>query len=89
MSPTLKVVGFLLRRLVPTVAGLTKAPQAFILSGCPRPGRSALDMSSLVLAQLLSSTLTTKNFLPARGFSSGTAKAQLQTCEVRTPVRVV
>jgi hypothetical protein len=48
-----------------------------------------MNISDLVFARQLSRTLTTKNLLPTRGISGGTSKAQLQTCKVRTPVRIV
>src|SRR5436305_1645957 len=44
MLAPLKGVGFLLRRLVPTVAGLTKTPQAFYFSACPAAKGEMLRM---------------------------------------------
>ena len=50
--PPLEAAGFLLHRERPAVAGLTLAPQAFILSVCPT-ARSILTPSSLTFMAAL------------------------------------
>jgi hypothetical protein len=52
MLPPLKVVGFLLQRSSPPIGGLTSAPQAFDISGCPPAmGEMLKSLSDLVFAR--------------------------------------
>ena len=50
--PPLEAAGFLLHRERPAVAGLTLAPQAFILSVCPTARRILIPSSLMFFAAL-------------------------------------
>src|SRR5262245_34586941 len=89
MLAPLKVVGFLLRRGLPAVArSYVRSTGVYSLRVPPGEGEM-LRIYQAWFSPDDQQHAHTVNLLPASGLPGGTAKAQLQTCRMRTSMRVV